>query len=225
MGDLLTGAVTTVSTPDIFIGILLTFALSLLIALVYKKTHRGLSYSQSFVFTLVIMSIIVAIVMMVIGNSLARAFGLLGAFSIIRFRTPVKDTKDTAYIFFALAIGMAAGTQNYTIAVIGTVLILGIIWLLTKMDFGSLNKHQYLLSFLMMHEEAGQGATESLFKKYLKQSMLLNINSKQDGKASEITYQVNFLDEKRRDDFVRELAGFRGIEKVHLITSKDDVEY
>jgi ABC-type branched-subunit amino acid transport system permease subunit len=73
-------------------------------AVIYRATHKGLSYSQSFSQTIVFVSLIVAIVMMVIGGSLARAFALVGALSIIRFRTVLKDTKDMAYIFAALAV-------------------------------------------------------------------------------------------------------------------------
>ena len=135
MTELFSGGLISYSIPQIVLNIVVTFVLSFVIALVYKKTHKGLSYSQSFVFTLVLMSVIVSVVMMIIGNSLARAFGLLGAFSIIRFRTAVKDTKDTGYIFFALAIGMAVGTGSYNIAVVGTILILLVILILDKINF------------------------------------------------------------------------------------------
>jgi uncharacterized membrane protein YhiD involved in acid resistance len=225
MLEVFSGEAVAYSASQVVLNIVLTFVLAFVIAYVYKKTHKGLSYSQSFVFTLVIMSVLVSIVMMVIGNSVARAFGLLGAFSIIRFRTAVKDTKDTGYIFFALAIGMAVGTGSYTIAMVGTVLVLLMILLLDKINFGSIRKHEYLLSFVVNHEEGGGASFESVFKKHLKNSMLLNINSKRDGKASEMTYHASFVDEGNKEDFVRELSGMPGVEKVHLITSKDDVEY
>src|SRR3989338_8792966 len=224
MSELFSGEVVGYSIQQIVLNIVLTFVLAFIIALVYKKTHKGLAYSQSFVFTLVFMSVIVSVVMMVIGNGLARAFGLLGAFSIIRFRTAVKDTKDTGYIFFAIAIGMAVGTNNYEIAVIGTVLILFMLFVLDKTNFGSIKKHEYLLSFVVSHE-GETGSFESVFTKHLNNSMLLNINSKQDGKASEMTYHVSFTDEKSKEQFVKELSGLAGVTKVHLITSKEDVEY
>jgi len=224
MPSVLTGGAVDYTVINIIINLVATFVLSFCIALVYKKTHKGLSYSQSFVFTLIFMSVIVAMVMMVIGNSLARAFGLLGAFSIIRFRTAVKDTKDTGYIFFAIAVGMAVGTNNYEIAAIGTALVLIMLFVLDKTNFGSIKKHEYLLSFVVSHE-GETGSFESVFTKHLKNSMLLNINSKQDGKASEMTYHVSFTDEKSKEQFVKELSGLAGVTKVHLITSKEDVEY
>ena len=101
----------------------LAVALGLVIALLYRQTHKGISYSQSFTLTVVFVTVIVAIVMMVIGNSLSRAFALVGALSIIRFRTVVKDTKDTAFVFWALAAGMSAGTSNFVLGGIGTAVV------------------------------------------------------------------------------------------------------
>lgn len=215
---------TPIALETIVINLLLTLALSLAIALVYKSTHRGLSYSQSFVFTLIIASMITAMVMMVIGNNLALAFGLLGVFSIIRFRTAIKDSKDTGYIFFAMSSGMAVGTSSYTVAITGTVLILLVIIVLTRLNFGSMRKHGYLLSFVVTNG-AGGNTFESVFRKYLKQSLLLNMNSKQDGRATEMTYQVSLVDEHKGNELVTELSLMTGVERVHLITLKEDVEY
>ena len=115
---------------EIIINLFLSFFLGLAISLVYKKTHKGLSYSQSFMLTNIFVCLIVCMVIMIIGNSLARAFALVGALSIIRFRTVVKDTKDTAYIFWSLAAGMAAGTGSYFLAIIGTIIISSVAFIL-----------------------------------------------------------------------------------------------
>ena len=104
------------SPSEMALNVGLATVLGIIVALVYRATHKGLSYSQSFTQTIFLVSIIVAIVMMVIGGSLSRAFALVGALSIIRFRTVVKDTRDTAFVFAALAVGMAAGTSSYVLA-------------------------------------------------------------------------------------------------------------
>ena len=106
----LSGGALTFSNLEILLHLTLAFALGIALALVYRGTHKGLSYSQSFTLTVVFVTVIVAATMMVIGGSLARAFALVGALSIIRFRTVVKDTKDTTFVFAGLAVGMAAGT-------------------------------------------------------------------------------------------------------------------
>ena len=88
-----------------------------------KITHRGTSYTQSFVFTLVLNGMVVALVMLIVGLNIARAFSLVGALSIIRFRNAVKETHDVGFIFFTMAIGMAVGTQFYTLAIVGPIVI------------------------------------------------------------------------------------------------------
>ena len=95
------------TVSDVIFTTILSFLLSLIIAWVYKITYKGVSYTQSYVHTLIMMSMVVAIIMLVIGSNIARAFSLVGALSIIRFRNAVKDTRDVGYIFFAMAIGMA----------------------------------------------------------------------------------------------------------------------
>ena len=85
--------------PEIITNLVLSFILGVVISVTYKKTHKGLSYSQSFMITNIFICVIVAMVIMIIGNNLARAFALVGALSIVRFRTVIKDTKDIAFIF------------------------------------------------------------------------------------------------------------------------------
>ena len=125
---------------EILINLTLSFILGVIVSIVYKKTHKGLSYSQSFMITNVFVAVIVCMVIMIIGNSLARAFALVGALSIIRFRTVVKDTKDTAFIFWSLATGMASGTGSYFLAISGTIILSIIAFILHKTNFGSIVK-------------------------------------------------------------------------------------
>ena len=104
-----------ISVETILINILVAFVLGFIVAVIYRITSHHKATNPTFMLTLAILSMVVALVMMVIGNSIARAFSLVGALSIIRFRTAVKDTRDIAYVFFALAAGMAAGIGNYRI--------------------------------------------------------------------------------------------------------------
>ena len=130
--------ITAIYLPqEILINLTLSFILGVVVSLIYKRTHKGLSYSQSFMITNIFVSVIVCMVIMIIGNNLARAFALVGALSIIRFRTVVKDTKDTAYIFWALAVGMASGTGSYFLALAGTAMISVIALILHQTNFGS----------------------------------------------------------------------------------------
>lgn len=209
----------------IVFNLALAFVLALIIALVYKKTHKGLSYSQSYVFSLVILCILATVIMMVIGNVLIRAVALLGAFTIIRFRTAVKDTKDITFILFSLIIGMAVGTHSYLIAMISTAMICLIIYFLNLINFGSIHRHDYILSFSMEKEKTSPEIYESIFRKYLKSYDLLNINTRQEGKIMEITFNLCFLVGADLNRFIEELNTISGLERVNLIMAKNDIEY
>lgn len=108
---------------ELVVALCLTLVCSLVIGLVYRLTHKSPAYSQSYVHSLVLTSMVTALIMLVIGSNLARAFSLVGALSIIRFRNAVKETRDVGYIFFAMAVAMAAGTRFYMVAIVATGII------------------------------------------------------------------------------------------------------
>ena len=116
--------------------LLLAFVLGQSVAWLYAATHRGLSYSRNMVHSLVLLTMILSMIMLVVGDSLARAFGLVGAVALVRFRTVVRDARDTTFIFLALGVGVAVGVQHYALAVVGTVLIGGVATLLQVSGFG-----------------------------------------------------------------------------------------
>ncbi|HLB57672.1 MAG TPA: DUF4956 domain-containing protein, partial [Gammaproteobacteria bacterium] len=116
-------APTELSIAIVVLNIAFSFVLQLGIAWIYKKTHRGLSYAPSFVFTLIIVGTLGTFVMMIIQQNFVGAVALLGAFSLIRFRTILKETRDVAFVFFALAAGVAIGTGNYATGLVSVVLI------------------------------------------------------------------------------------------------------
>ncbi|MFA6215679.1 MAG: DUF4956 domain-containing protein [Patescibacteria group bacterium] len=215
----------SLSPTVIVVNLLVAFVLSLLIALVYKVTHKGLSYSQSFVMTLVIAGVVICAVMMVIGNNVARAFGAFGAFSLIRFRTAIKDAKDMAYIFLVLAVGMAVGTNNYLIAIATTFITLLIIFVLTKINFGSIRKFDYILMFATDTRKATENIYKSVFDKYLKDSSILNIKAVEQGNILQLTFSIRFISEKEVGEFTQSLERLEGVSEVNLITAKNDIEY
>ena len=133
-----TSSLLNYSTQEMIVNMLLSIVLGFIISGIYKYTHKGLSYSQSFTHTILFVTVIVAIVMMVIGGSLSRAFALVGALSIIRFRTVIKDTRDTSFVFAALAVGMAAGTSNYILAILATIVICALTIVVHKFNYGAL---------------------------------------------------------------------------------------
>ena len=210
---------------NIIVNIFIAFIFALIICVVYRKTHKGLSYSQSFTFTLFMITIVGCVLMMVVGNSLARAFALFGAFSIIRFRTAIKDSRDIAFVFFALVIGMAVGTNNHMIALISTILICLIIVILSKINFGSIRKFNYILNFSALKNKDISDRYQAVFDKYLQESELLNVGSRQKGKYLDYSFNVRFFDDSISDKFASDLHKIKYIQEVDLISAEKDIEY
>ncbi len=211
------------SAAIIVTNIILSFVLSLIISTVYQKTHRGISYSQSFVLSLVMMSVLSAIAMMILGNNLIRALGILGVFTLLRFRTIIKDTRDATFLFFALAIGMAIGTNNYIIASIGTIMLSIINLVLFRINFGSVVREGFMLTILS-DNSLKESAYSEIFDKYLKVYKLLQIKAQSSGEQ-EFYYSIRFTNEEKRVNFIRELKELSGISYVDLISSRDAAEY
>ena len=125
----------TFTVADVVLSMVASFVLCAVIGWVYKRTHRGISYSQSYVQTFVMMGMVVSLIMLVVGSNLARAFALVGALSIVRFRNAIKETRDVGFIFFALGIGMATGTRFYTLAAVATAVICAVVVIMERFDW------------------------------------------------------------------------------------------
>ncbi len=211
---------------EIIINLILSFILGLIISVIYKFTHKGLSYSQSFMLTNIFVAVIVCMVIMIIGNSLARAFALVGALSIIRFRTVVKDTKDTAYIFWSLAAGMAAGTGSYFLAISGTFIISSIALILHKTNFGSIIKSEFILQF---RTPSNNSEISKLFNKtiskFSKSSTLLSSESSEDSKSIKLSFDIVLKEELSQTELISELSKIKGLKEIVIIAAKSDVDY
>lgn len=212
------------SYTEILINIVAAFAIGLLLSVTYRITHKGLSYSQSFSQTVVFVAVIVAIVMMVIGGSLARAFALVGALSIIRFRTVLKDTKDMAFIFGALALGMAAGTSNYFLAAAGTALLILIAFFLYKTNFGAVYKSEFILRFRFLRSGNSEEYV-NIINANCKRSDLLHMEPSGDNSNVSLTYDVALKDDISADDLTQRMGRLAHVEEIVLIASKNDVDY
>ena len=210
---------------EILINLIIAFFLGFVISLVYKKTHKGLSYSQSFVLTNIFVCVIVSMVMMVIGNNLARAFALVGALSIIRFRTVVKDTKDTAFIFWSLAAGMASGTGSYFLAISGTAVISMIALVLYYTNYGSIFKSEFIIQFRSRNSAKNKKNYNKIFSEYCKSSTLLNAESSGDGQSLKLSFDIVLKENKTYDEFIQKLSKVSGLSEVVAVAAKNDVDY
>lgn len=202
---------------DVLAALGVAFSCGMLIALLYRWTYRGASYSPTFVRSMVVMAMITAVVMLAIGNNLARAFGLVGAMSIIRFRTAVKDPQDIVFVFFALAVGLAAGVGMYTVAFVGTVCISLVVAITTKSNFGVMNKQAFLLQFTYdSTQQNGTTAYLPVLNKYCRKHNLINAKSGPGGEVLNLTFYVNLRNHKEIESFTRELGQTQHVHNVNL---------
>src|SRR6266705_2434496 len=136
------------------IALLLAFACGHVIAWMYMFTHTGLSYSRSYVDTLILMPVIVALVMMVLSNNLVLAFGLMAIFAMVRFRSILRDTSDTAYILAVIVIGLACGTLKFTSAVIGCLATAAIMIYFWATAFGTRYRYDLIVNIQWLRPAA-----------------------------------------------------------------------
>jgi uncharacterized membrane protein YhiD involved in acid resistance len=211
---------------EIVTNIAVALLCGLLISWIYRRTYRGAGYSVSFVNSIVLLAMITSLVIMVIGNNLARAFGLVGAMSIIRFRTPIKDTRDIVYIFFGLAAGMAAGVGYHKIAVIGTVFVGLVFYLLSRTNLTAPGggSDEYLLEFSFSANGSHGPTYQPVLQRFCRRHRLINVRSHADGHDSlELSYYVRFRDSEKNDEFVRDLGAVPGVNRINLFFDEEQV--
>lgn len=182
-----------------------------LISWLYRTTYRGPGYSIPFVNSITLLSMITAIVIMVIGNNLARAFGLVGALSIIRFRTAVKNTEDIVYLFFALTIGMASGVGYYKLAFTGTFFVGLIIYLLAKSKIIVPRHEEYLLQFSFSQGKDEIPSYQPIFNKYCAKYTSINVKSVDEEGLLELSFYVKLRDIDTSQNFVKDLRKASGV--------------
>lgn len=212
------------SVLDIVIVMALSFILSAFIGWIYKITHRGTSYTQSFVFTLVINGMVVALVMMIVGSNIARAFSLVGALSIIRFRNAIKETRDVGFIFFTMAIGMAVGTKFYLLAVAGAVVISLMILVMMRFDWFARDMASQILRVQVPNGMPFDTLFDAPFVKYTHTSELISVDIIQSGTLTELTYSIGLKKSNRVQEFIAELRRLNGNNKVTLIAGYNSTD-
>jgi len=204
------------SLREAVLALLLAFVLGQLVAWVYVRTHSGLSYSRSYTQSLVVMTMLVTLIMFIVGNSIITAFGLLGALALIRFRNVLKDTRDTVFVFLALAVGMACGTQRYSLALFGTLTVLLVT---TYLDWTSFGTFGHFDGYLTLHVESGGGAGDEIertLRRHCWSFKQLATHHSGAGKPAEIVFQVGLRNPDGGEALVAELRGIEGLADASL---------
>jgi hypothetical protein len=206
-----------VGVGDLLLRLLVAWLAGQAIGWFYSWSHGVLSYSQNFVQAQVLLSMVVCVIMSVVGDSLARAFGLGAALAIVRFRTPVKDARDTVFLFLSVAVGMAAGTGMLGIAMAGTA-VLGVASLFLNWSaYGTRSGEDGVLRMQFQGDDSGREAVYVLLRRHCRSFQLSAARMAASGRPEELVYDVNLRRPEAGDVLVRELVGTGGVTGVSLL--------
>lgn len=205
------------SPLSVFTRLVAALILGGIVAAIYRLTRKGAEISSSFPVTLVLLSILIAMVTQVIGDNVARAFSLVGALSIVRFRTVVRDTQDTAYVIFAVVVGMAVGARDLWVGVIGICVVgLAAYMMTVRAKVFSAANPAYVLSLRVgLGHDLDQllgGALDA----HLIDRELLSVATARQGASLDVIYEGRMRTTVTPDDFVKALNRLEGIQSVEL---------
>lgn len=203
------------------VSLLAAFACAHVLALIYVWSHRGLSYSQSFVQALVMAAVATCLMMLVIGSNVVLGIGMMGALALVRFRTNLRDTRDTMFIFLSLVAGVASGTSAYMLAITGTVMFSLIALYLGKMSFGFRNYFDALLRFTVLSDDR---SAQEYLKKHCSRFTLTMVQQVSQGEATEHVYQVRFRNDMSRQELISDLGRVDGLSNLSMMLEDSRVD-
>ena len=198
----------------VLLVLLIAFLVSLIIFITYKNTYTGVMYNPRFNVSLIMITMITTIVMVVIGSNISVSLGMVGALSIIRFRTAVKDPRDTAFIFWGVVSGLACGTQNYTIVIAGSIFICLILFMFKKIAVAD-NKYTIIIRGTNISIEETESKLSIINKDYKCKGKYINKTN------VELIYDIK-IKKKITNEFIEELNSVSGVETINIVASNTD---
>lgn len=210
----------TLSTEDIIIRILAAVLISIVIYLSYWYTHTGTAYSKKFNVSLVSLTVLTGTVMTVIGNNIALSLGMVGALSIVRFRTAIKDSRDTTYIFWAIIVGICCGVGDFLVASVGSFAVFVVLLILGRVC----NENRYLL--IIRAGKDKETEIDGIIFQYFNGKALLRVkNTTAD--SCEFIYEMSRKSYakslKKERGITDTLYGIGNIEYVNLVAQSDEI--
>ncbi len=201
---------------EILLALTLSFSLMCLISAVYKRTYSGSDYSQDYVHTLIILGTVVSVVIMVVRGDSATAFGMFAAFSIIRFRRSVRQSRDIGFIFLAMAAGLGVGARQYALATMTTIIICAMIFVFSRADIFAPLRLSHFLRVRVTNDVDYDSAFTPCFEEYLTHRELISVESIQAGMMTELRFNVSLKDESHPGAFVAALQQLNGNNRILL---------
>ncbi len=210
------------SLTDVLINFLAACIISVLLYVSYKISHSGPVYSRRFNVSLVMLVMITTLIMNVIGNNIALSLGMVGALSIVRFRTAIKDPRDTAYIFWAIAVGVCCGVSDYLIAGIGSVMIF-----LFLIIFGFVKDNERIMVVIKMNCQAAETVESTMNSLFEGGAVLRLSNTSVENDAAEAIYEISDQQLKKAEQIngscVQVLTSIEGVHAISLVRQDDEI--
>lgn len=219
-----TGSV-TISLTDSILTILISFILGIVISTSYMKTSDKGGYSQNFALTLVIIPAVIAIIVLLIGNNVARAFSLAGAFSIIKFRSAPGNPKDIAFVLFSMAAGLACGVGAYPYATLFTVFLCALMYVLNVINFGAKKVSHKILKITIPEDLDYEGVFDDIFQGFTNKYELIKVKTTDLGSLFQLVYTISMDNSKSQKEFLDALRCRNGNLNITLSMDEDLSEY
>ena len=212
---------------DLLVALVLSTLLTLALVQTYRATHRGATYSASFLQALFILTTCTALIMVVIGSNVARAFSLVGALSIVRFRTAIKDPRDVGFVFAALALGMGCGTGFYLQAIVFTLFLCGLLFVLAKLNVGRVEANEAIVRVTVgsKSENGNGGSTVDTVEAALKSAdtrpLLINRVLEGSSGLQTLSWRVRAGDSRAQGQLQERLRSIEGVTAVGVFVMDD----
>ncbi len=211
----------TIKPGEFFLCVGAALVIGFLISLIYIVTHRKEGYSQSYVLTMIMLPTIVSLILLLI-NTTAGALSLAGAFTLVRFRSVAGDPKDIAYIFFAMAAGVACGIGYIGFAIVFFIILGAVMFALSETDFGGCKKRHMTLKIAIPENLDYQGVFEPVLSRYTTFHKLRRVKTANFGTLFELIYSVDVLENVDQKKFIDELRALNGNMTINLVFFKYD---
>lgn len=210
------GGTDRITTLNILINVSMSFLVGMFIYFMYKKTYQGVLYQHSFNISLVLACTVTSLVIMTISGNLILSLGMVGALSIVRFRTPVKDSMDLIFLFWAISVGIANGVGYFNISIVGSIMISIFLLLLTKPGKGPAD------AFLLVLQLSDPGAEKAVLEEIGKHSDKMLIKSKTVSEGStELTLELRVPGTDT--DFIQKLREKGGVTRATMVAYDQDL--
>lgn len=196
-----------------------SLVLGLIISLAYIRTNKKDGYSPSFTITLIMLPVIISIIILLVGNNVARAFSLAGAFSIIRFRSAPGDPKDITYVFFTLAVGLTCGMGYIGYAAIFTIILCAVMLILDILNFAKSKSKPMQLKIVVPEDLNYQGVFDEILGNYTTTFNIQQIRTRDFGSLFELIYSIQLKEDVNQKKFIDELRCRNGNLNISLTLS------